>query len=127
MHELQALETITDKLKDILTPEQTARYLIQVEKFKHKSTTSIFNLWGLRKYNYKGNTANDGTLSERADSQSRSSQHARNQRMTENDCEMADCCDGQGSCYNNQDIEDVSAFPDDSLSPNERDEYCSES
>jgi hypothetical protein len=32
MHELQALETITDKLKDILTPEQTARYLIQVEK-----------------------------------------------------------------------------------------------
>lgn len=68
MHELQTLETFTDKLKGILTPEQTARYLIQVEKFKHKSTTNIFNLWGLRKQNYKGSGANEGTNSERADS-----------------------------------------------------------
>jgi hypothetical protein len=38
MHELQTLDTFTDKLKGILTPEQTARYLIQVEK------VSIFKL-----------------------------------------------------------------------------------
>jgi len=32
MQELQALETTTDKLRDILTPDQTAKYLIFVEK-----------------------------------------------------------------------------------------------
>jgi len=47
--------------------------------------------------------------------------------MKENDSQMDDCCDGQGSCYNHQDIEDLSAFPDDSLSQEERDESGSES
>ena len=32
MQELQALEATTDKLRDILTPEQQAKYLIFVEK-----------------------------------------------------------------------------------------------
>ena len=32
MHELQMLEQTTDKLRDILTPDQTAKYLIFVEK-----------------------------------------------------------------------------------------------
>jgi hypothetical protein len=32
MHELQLLEQTTDKLRDILTPNQTAKYLIFVEK-----------------------------------------------------------------------------------------------
>lgn len=49
MQELQNLEKTTDKLKDILSPDQTAKYLIFVEKLKSKSTLNIFNLWGLRK------------------------------------------------------------------------------
>ena len=32
MHELQQLEQTTDKLKEVLTPEQIAKYLIEVEK-----------------------------------------------------------------------------------------------
>lgn len=32
----------------LFTPEQTAKYLIFVEKLRSKSTLNIFNLWGLR-------------------------------------------------------------------------------
>lgn len=75
MQELQALEATTDKLKDILTPDQTAKYLIFVEKVSHtyilpmifsllqlksKSTLNIFNLWGLRKIGSAEKANNNG-------------------------------------------------------------------
>jgi hypothetical protein len=41
MQELQLLEATTDKLRDILTPEQTAKYLIFVEKVSFDLSVNI--------------------------------------------------------------------------------------
>ena len=38
-----------ERTRKILTPEQTAKFLILMEKFKSEDKFSVFNLWNIKK------------------------------------------------------------------------------
>ena len=40
-----------ERLRTVLTVEQTAKFLILMEKFKSKEELSVFNLWNIKKVN----------------------------------------------------------------------------
>ena len=40
-----------ERLRKVLTAEQTAKFLILMEKFKSKEELSVFNLWNIKKVN----------------------------------------------------------------------------
>ena len=40
-----------ERTRKILTPEQTAKFLILMEKFKSEDKFSVFNLWNIKKVN----------------------------------------------------------------------------
>lgn len=40
-----------ERLRKVLTVEQTAKFLILMEKFKSKEELSVFNLWNIKKVN----------------------------------------------------------------------------
>jgi len=49
MNELQKLDLMSEALRENLTVEQSAKFLIQTEKMKLRSQVSLFKLWDIKK------------------------------------------------------------------------------
>ena len=42
------IEETNERIRQFLTPEQTAKFLILMEKFQNKKEFSVFSLWNIR-------------------------------------------------------------------------------
>ena len=46
--ESMKIEESIERIRQVLSPEQTAKFLILMEKFKSKKEFSVFSLWNMR-------------------------------------------------------------------------------
>jgi len=49
------IEESIERVRQVMAPEQAAKFLILMEKFKSKKEFSVFNLWKIRELDQQNN------------------------------------------------------------------------